>query len=40
MRCLGTVKGCTRLDPTGNEYIKKELKTYPATNKIDELRQN
>jgi hypothetical protein len=39
-RCLGTVKGCTRLDHTGNEDIRNDLKTHPATNKIDELRQN
>jgi hypothetical protein len=26
-----------RLDHIGNENIRKDLKTYPATNKIDEL---
>jgi hypothetical protein len=38
MKCLRTVKGCTRLDQVRNEDIRKELGIFPLSENIIEYR--
>jgi hypothetical protein len=38
MKYLRTVKGCTRLDQTRNEYIRNELGISPLSERIIEYR--